>query len=279
MYKKLAFLVVFFLCAEYSQAQLLNDLLKIVEPTLDKKQDKEVLFGNIRGIICDYETSELVPNTRVIITGTPFETYSNADGMYEITEVPDGEYEMVFIHKDYMKKKMRPVTVLGNTDLAMRVTLDRIERSIGDVEGETEIFTLKDEMERFNNMISRKNVNKKLVKLAKYTQNNKTENYTPELFALSDELTVVLDSIAVFLKKHPEASIVLSAYTQNPNINAEIARNNTLQRATLMQNYLIQKHKISKERVQTEGLGKYHPNKDLKDAVLHSKHHLIIKLK
>jgi hypothetical protein len=279
MYKKLAFLVVFFLCAGYSQAQLLNDLLKIVEPTLDKKHDKEVLFGNIRGIICDYETSDLVPNARIVITGTPFETYSNSDGMYELSEVPDGEYELVFIHKDYMKKKMRPITVLGNTDLAMRVTLDKIERSTGDVESEMEVFTLKDELDRFNNMIGRKNVNKKLVKLAKYTHNNKTENYNPELFALSDELKVVLDSIAVFLKKHPEANLVLSAYTQNPNINSEIAKNNTLQRANLMQGYLIQKYKISKERIQPEGLGKYHPNKEMKDAVLHSKHHLIIKLK
>ncbi len=279
MYKKLAFLVVFFLCAGYSQAQFLNDLLKIVEPTLDKNHDKEVLFGNIRGIICDYETSDLVPNARVVITGTPFETYSNSDGMYELSEVPDGEYELVFIHKDYMKKKMRPITVLGNTDLTMRVTLDKIERSTGDVEDEMEVFTLKDELERFNNMIGRKNVNKKLVKLAKYTHNNKTENYNPELFALSDELKVVLDSIAVFLKKHPEASLILSAYTQNPNISTETAKNNTLQRATLMQSYLIQKYKINKERIHPEGLGKYHPSKDMKDAVVHTKHHLIIKLK
>lgn len=279
MYKKLAFLVVFFLCAGYSQAQLLNDLLKIVEPTLDKKHDKEVLFGNIRGIICDYETSDLVPNARIVITGTPFETYSNSDGMYEFSEIPDGEYELVFIHKDYMKKKMRPITVLGNTDLAMRVTLDKIERSTGDIEGEMEVFTLKDELERFNNMIGRKNVNKKLVKLAKYTQNSKNENYNPELFALSDELKVVLDSIAVFLRKHPEASLVLSAYTQNPSISVETAKNNTLQRATLMQSYLIQKYKINKERIHTEGLGKYHPSKDMKDAVVHTKHHLIIKLK
>jgi len=280
MYKKLAFLVVFFLCAGYSHAQLLNDLLKIVEPTLDKKHDKEVLFGNIRGIICDYETSELVHGARVIITGTPFETYSNSDGMYELNEVPDGEYELVFIHKDYMKKKMRPITVLGNTDLAMRVTLDKIERSAGDIEGESEIFTLKDELERFNNMIGRKNVNKKLVKLAKYTHNNnKSENYQPELFALSDELKVVLDSIAVFLKKHPDSNLILSAYTQNPSIHTEVAKNNTFQRATLMQTYLTQKHKIAKERIQPEGLGKYHPDKNMTDAVLHTKHHLIIKLK
>lgn len=279
MYKKLAFLVVFILCARYSNAQLLNDLLKIVEPTLDKKQDKEVLFGNIRGIICDYETSDLVSGARVIITGTPFETYSNSDGMYELNEVPDGEYELVFIHKDYMKKKMRPITVLGNTDLAMRVTLDKVERSTGDLEVETEIFTLKDELERFNNMIGRKNVNKKLVKLAKYTHNNKIENYSPELFALSDELKVVLDSIAVFLKKHPQASLILSVYTQNPNINAEVAKNNTLQRVNLMQSYLTQKHKINKERIYTEGLGKHTPNKEMKDAIVHTKHHLIIKLK
>lgn len=277
MYRRLAFLVLFILCAAYSQAQLLNDLLKIVEPTLDKKHEKEVLFGNIRGIICDYETSELVYGARVVITGTPFETYSNADGMYELNEIPDGEYEIVFIHKDYMKKKMRPITVLGNTDLAMRVTLDKIERSTGDVEAETEVFTLKDELDRFNNMIGRKNVNKKLVKLSKYTHKN--EDYNPELFALSDELRVVLDSVAVFLKKHPQASIVLATYTQNPAINAETAKNNTLKRATLMQTYLNQKYKIDKTRIHTEGLGKHSPNKDSKDAIVHAKHHLILKVK
>ncbi|MCS7076246.1 MAG: carboxypeptidase-like regulatory domain-containing protein [Bacteroidia bacterium] len=275
------FLILFYLCAGYLKAQLLEDLLKIVEPTLDKdkKHEREVLFGNIRGIICDYETSELVSGARVIITGTPFETYSNADGMYEITEVPDGEYELVFIHKDYMKKKMRPVTVLGNTDLAMRVTLDRIERSIGDVEDETEVFTIKDELERFNNMIGRKDVNKRLVKLVKYTSNNKNELYSPEIFAISDELRVVLDSIAVFLKKHPQANVVLAAYTQNPSTHADVARRNTQQRATLMQSYIVQKHKINKERIHAEGLGKHNPHKDTKDAIIHTKHHLIIKLR
>ncbi|MCS7027906.1 MAG: carboxypeptidase-like regulatory domain-containing protein [Bacteroidia bacterium] len=280
MCKKLAFLAAFFLCTAQLKAQLLSELLKIIEPTIDKKPEKEVLFGNIRGIICDYETSELIPNARVIITGTPFETYSNENGMYELTDIPDGEYELVFIHKDYMKKKMRPVTVLGNTDLAMRVTLDRIQRSLDDTESETEVFTIKDELERFNNMIGRKNVNKKLIKLAKYTAQTKSENYMPEIFALSDDLKVVLDSIAAFLKKHSEANIVLCTYTQNPTIHADVAKRNTLHRATLMQTYIIQKHKIDKQRISVEGLGKYNPHKESNNqAVVHPEHHLIIKLK
>lgn len=266
-----------------AKAQLLNELLKIVEPTLDKKGKKDILFGNIRGIVCDYETSELVSNTRILLTGTPFETYTNSDGMYEILEVPDGEYELVFVHKDYMKKKMRPITILGNADLAMRVTLDKAERGTED-ELDAENYTLKDEAERFANMMNRKNANtKKLMKLTKYTGGKSVSeainpNNASEFFSLNDEIKVVLDSLASFLKKHTEAKLTLATYSINPNLSSDIVQRNTLQRAQLMSNYLMVKHAIDKNKITTESLGKQIPH-EVKDGVHYEKHHLVVRLK
>ncbi len=77
----------------------------------------------IRGMVADYDNSDLIAGALVSIEGTSLSSETDIDGKYEISDVPEGEYTIVITAKNYQKKRLTNVKV-GEFDMRLDITIE-----------------------------------------------------------------------------------------------------------------------------------------------------------
>lgn len=91
----------------------------------------QVVFSQsaIRGTVYDGENADLLVGAKVSIPGTAFVSITDADGRYEITDVPEGQYEIYFSNPNYETKKVTDINVTGERDITINISLNKDTRT------------------------------------------------------------------------------------------------------------------------------------------------------
>lgn len=77
--------------------------------------------SKVKGAVIDYNTKKGIGDCNVYLSGTSKGSFTNAKGFFEITDVPDGIYELVFSHVNY-KPHIEIIEVRGK-DVAIKSSL------------------------------------------------------------------------------------------------------------------------------------------------------------
>ncbi|GAB5523948.1 MAG: hypothetical protein Roseis2KO_18200 [Roseivirga sp.] len=77
--------------------------------------------SKVKGAVVDYNTKKGIGDCNVYLSGTSKGSFTNAKGFFEITDVPDGIYELVFSHVTY-KAHVEIIEVRGK-DVSVRSSL------------------------------------------------------------------------------------------------------------------------------------------------------------
>ena len=101
-------------CTNIRAAAILALLLFV--PTLMMAQ------GTIRGLVTDQQSGDALPGVSIIIVDTQLGTSSNADGQYELSNVPAGTYVLEARYLGYTNLR-RPVTVTANQSVTVNFQL------------------------------------------------------------------------------------------------------------------------------------------------------------
>ena len=72
--------------------------------------------GRIAGLILDADTGEPLAGANVFIKGTAFGAATDVDGLYLITNIPEGKYEVTFSYVGY--KELKVEVSIGQVDYA-----------------------------------------------------------------------------------------------------------------------------------------------------------------
>lgn len=89
----------------------------------------------IRGTVYDGENADLLVGAKVSIPGTAFSSVTDEEGRYEITDIPEGQYEIYFANANYETKKVTDISVTGERDITINISLNkdtRTEKNDGD---------------------------------------------------------------------------------------------------------------------------------------------------
>ncbi len=89
----------------------------------------------IRGTVYDGENADLLVGAKVSIPGTAFTCITDENGRYEITDIPEGQYEIFFANANYETKKVTDISVTGERDITINISLNkdiRTEKNDGD---------------------------------------------------------------------------------------------------------------------------------------------------
>lgn len=89
----------------------------------------------IRGTVYDGESADLLIGAKVSIPGTAFSSITDEEGRYEITDIPEGQYEIYFASPNYETKKVTDINVTGERDITINISLNkdtRTEKNDGD---------------------------------------------------------------------------------------------------------------------------------------------------
>lgn len=87
--------------------------------------------GTVKGYVKDAETGESIVGCNIVIQGTTIGSVTDIDGNYEIKNIPDGTYNILFSFISYEKNILR-VTVKGD-DLSLNVDLKPSTNQIKDM--------------------------------------------------------------------------------------------------------------------------------------------------
>ncbi|MCS7078060.1 MAG: carboxypeptidase-like regulatory domain-containing protein [Bacteroidia bacterium] len=90
----------------------------------------------IRGTVYDGESADLLVGAKVSIPGTAFTSITDAEGRYEITDIPEGQYELYFSSPNYEAKKVTDINVTGERDITINVSLNKDTRTEKNAEDE-----------------------------------------------------------------------------------------------------------------------------------------------
>lgn len=77
--------------------------------------------SKVKGAVIDYNTQKGIGDCNVYISGTSKGSFTNAKGFFEIDDVPDGIYELVFSHVNY-KAHVEIIEVKGK-DVSIKTSL------------------------------------------------------------------------------------------------------------------------------------------------------------
>lgn len=83
----------------------------------------------IRGTVVEYETNEPIAGAKVVIPGTAFSSTTDAEGKYEIQDIPPGEYELVVTKAGFMDKKTPIQKVKKDVDIALNIQIEKKNNS------------------------------------------------------------------------------------------------------------------------------------------------------
>ncbi|MCS7029360.1 MAG: carboxypeptidase-like regulatory domain-containing protein [Bacteroidia bacterium] len=90
----------------------------------------------IRGTVYDSESADLLVGAKVSIPGTAFVCITDEEGRYELTDIPEGQYEIYFSSPNYETKKVTDINVTGERDITINVSLNKDTRSEKSAEDE-----------------------------------------------------------------------------------------------------------------------------------------------
>lgn len=79
----------------------------------------------IRGTVYDGENADLMVGVKVSILGTSFVATSDEEGRYELTEIPEGQYELLFANENYETKKVTDISISGERDITLNISLNK----------------------------------------------------------------------------------------------------------------------------------------------------------
>ncbi|MCW9707077.1 TonB-dependent receptor [Fodinibius salsisoli] len=111
LFKKLSFLAAILLFSQFANAQT----------------------GSIKGTVTDQETKEVIPGVNVGIENTTQGAATNAEGIFEITEVAPGNYTLVISAVGYAQKELM-VSVNANQTTTADVALTKMYTELQEVE-------------------------------------------------------------------------------------------------------------------------------------------------
>ena len=77
-------------------------------------------FGNVKGVVLNDQTNEPIAAATVILDN--FKTTSDANGAFEISQIPIGKYQ-IRIEKEGFETKTRPLSIFGDKTSDMRILL------------------------------------------------------------------------------------------------------------------------------------------------------------
>lgn len=79
----------------------------------------------IRGTVTDFETNEPISGAKISISGTSFTSTTDADGKYEMTDIPPGDYEVITNKDGYNPKKSPNQKMKKDVDIALNIQLEK----------------------------------------------------------------------------------------------------------------------------------------------------------
>jgi hypothetical protein len=97
------------------------------------RAEETVPTGKINGTIIDAETRQPLPGANIFLKGTRFGSSSNSAGRYEISQVPVGNYTVVFSYLGYEKLSRTDVIVNSNRATNVDVELNALPVGIDSV--------------------------------------------------------------------------------------------------------------------------------------------------
>jgi len=97
--------------------------------------------NSIKGVVTDADNGESVIGCNILLQGTTIGTVTDFDGNYELKNIPEGIYDIVFSFISY-DKTIKKVTVTKNSELVLNVKLKSTSQVIQDV-----VVTAKKNME------------------------------------------------------------------------------------------------------------------------------------
>ncbi len=95
--------------------QLSTLLFLVLLPLMAHGQSK------VKGVVIDYKTQKGIGDCNVYISGTTKGTFTNSKGFFELTNVPNGIYELVFSHVGY-RSHVQIIEIKGE-DLSVKSSL------------------------------------------------------------------------------------------------------------------------------------------------------------
>ena len=87
--------------------------------------------GSIKGIVKDADTNESIVGCNIIVQGTTIGTITDIDGNYELKDISDGVYNVIYSFISY-DKIIKRVTVKGDA-VILDVDLKTVSNQIQDV--------------------------------------------------------------------------------------------------------------------------------------------------
>jgi len=108
--------------------------LILLEILLLTKVSAQILSsGLITGRVIDTETTHPLENVIVFIPNTPFGSSSRIDGTFRVTDIPAGEYELVFSRVGYERQNI-PIKIQKSDSLYYEIKLQQQPVKTGEVE-------------------------------------------------------------------------------------------------------------------------------------------------
>ena len=77
-------------------------------------------FGNVKGVVLNDQTNEPIGSATVILDN--FKTTSDANGVFEISQIPIGKYQ-ISVEKEGFETKTGPLSIFGEKTSEMRILL------------------------------------------------------------------------------------------------------------------------------------------------------------
>lgn len=79
----------------------------------------------IRGTLYDYDNFDPIVNVEVLINGSAYKTVTDSEGRYELDNLPDGVYDIIFLAPSYQKKTLSNIDVSQVGDLTLNTALEK----------------------------------------------------------------------------------------------------------------------------------------------------------
>jgi len=89
------------------------DVVVVVDETTTLDVGMHPLPGAISGTVTIAETTTPIPGVHVVAEGTAVEAYSDIDGLYTLSDLPEGSYNVIFSHDDYSDTTIPDVPVVS----------------------------------------------------------------------------------------------------------------------------------------------------------------------
>lgn len=121
--------------------------------------------SKVKGVVIDYKTQKGIGDCNVYISGTTKGTFTNAKGFFELTNVPNGIYELVFSHVGY-KAHVQIIEIKGeNLSVKSSLAVNPTSLSSVVVTSEKDKAARKRSLKKFKEFFLGKQYNQALISI------------------------------------------------------------------------------------------------------------------